>query len=74
MLDELIHNAPAALPQAVRIGRSLKIADASSFQPIVEKIQTLLDYRIDGRLAMHYALSLSCAEKVRFSLTYFILY
>ena len=65
VLDSLIHNAPAALPQAVQIGMFLKLTDARSLQPTVEKIQTQLGYKIDGRLAMQYALSLTCAEKAR---------
>ena len=68
MLDELIRNAPAALHQAVQIGRFLKLTDAKSLLPTVDKIQAELGYRIDGRLAMQYAVSLSCTEKVTIDL------
>lgn len=64
VLDDLISNAPAALPQLVQIGRFIKLTDAKLLQPTVEKIQSRLGGRIDGRLAMQYAVSLTCVEKV----------
>lgn len=64
MLDDLISNAPATLLQLVQIGRCIKLTDAKSLQPTVEKIQSLLGGRIDGRLAMQYAVSLICVDKV----------
>ncbi len=65
VLNGLLHNAPSALPQAVQIGRFLKLIDAEFLLSAVEKIQEQLGHTIDGRLAMQYAISLTCAEKVR---------
>ena len=64
VLDALISNASATLPQLVQIGSCIKLTDAKSLQPTVEKIQSLLGGRIDGRLAMQYAVSLICVDKV----------
>lgn len=64
MLDDLIFNVPATLPQLVQIGRCIKLTDAKSLQPTVEKIQSLLGGRIDGHLAMQYTISLIRVDKV----------
>ncbi len=57
VLDELLHLAPAALPQAIAIGRRLETKDATFIEQTFDKINAL-ELRIDGRLAMQfYAIS-----------------
>ena len=64
VLDDLLQNAPSALPQAIQIGKHFQQCDGAVLSATVEKIQKEFESRLDGRLAMQYALSIQSAEMV----------
>ena len=63
-LDKILTNAHCSLPDAVSIGHKLTTLEQKTIHEKVEKVQDVLGGRLDGRLAMQYALYTLCAQEV----------
>ena len=64
-LEDILTNAPAAIPDAIRIGQDVVAVDSSTLNDIAEQIKDVVgDANIDSRLAMQYAFSVLCAQEV----------
>ncbi len=64
VLNQLIGEAPAALPEALQISKALVDMDASELYEMAARIEGVLGNSIDARLRIQYALSTVCAQKV----------
>ena len=64
-LEDILTNAPAAIPDAIRIGQDVVAVDSSTLNDMAEQIKDVVgDANIDSRLAMQYAFSVLCAQEV----------
>ena len=64
-LEDILTNAPAAIPDAIRIGQGVVAVDSSTLNDMAEQIKDVVgDANIDSRLAMQYAFSVLCAQEV----------
>lgn len=64
-LEDILTNAPAAIPDAIQIGQDVVAVDSSTLNNMAEQIKDVVgDANIDSRLAMQYAFSVHCAEEV----------
>ena len=64
ILDILIGDAPAALPQALQVGKELVMVDSSTLKELSTSVGDVLGSGVDGRLAMQYSLAILGAQKV----------
>ena len=62
-LGTLLHEAPAALPQVLQIGRALVNMDSDIIQSMCDTISTLIS-GLDGRLLMQYTLLILFTQMV----------
>ena len=66
VLDKILEEAVAAIPDALRIGRAVISMDAGDIYRIREKILQACGEKLsDSRLATHYAMLTACALQVR---------
>lgn len=64
-LEDILTNAPAAIPDAIQIGQDVVAVDSSTLNNMAEQIKDVVgDANIDSRLAMQYAFSVLCAQEV----------
>lgn len=63
-LDSILSNAHWALPEAIAIGHWLSALEEDDIHAMVDKVQDVFGGRLDGRLAMQYALYTLCAQRV----------
>ena len=65
ILEDILTNAPAAIQDAIRIGRDVVDVDLSTLNLMAKKIKGAVgDANIDSRLAMQYAFSVLCPQEV----------
>ena len=65
VLSDLLSNAHAAIPTALKIGRKLGKVDRSRIECLSSDIDDLLkEYKKDNRLTTQYAVSIYCAQQV----------
>ena len=65
VLSDLLNNAHAAIPIALKIGRKLGKVDRSRIESISSEIDDLLkEYKKDNWLSTQYAVSIFCAQQV----------
>ena len=62
-LDVMLSDAHKALPQAVALGNWLKSLSQTELHNIVQDVQETLGGKMDGRLALQYALTILCAKE-----------
>lgn len=63
MLDTLLQDAPAALPQVLQISKALIEIDTSELYDMASHVAKMIGDGIDGRLRIQYAITM-CAQKV----------
>ena len=63
-LNDILTNAHRALPEAVSIGHWLENVSEETVYEMVDRVQGAVGGRMDGRLAMQYALYTLCAQEV----------
>ena len=63
-LNDILANAHRALPEAVSIGHWLENVSEETVYEMVDRVQSAVGGRMDGRLAMQYALYTLCAQEV----------
>ena len=63
-LDAMLSEAHRALPEAVAIGKWLVQLPQSHLYEMVEKVQEVMLGKLDGRLAMQYAIYIVCSQEV----------
>ena len=65
VLEELLHFAPAAIPEALQIGHYLDVVESDDVYALVTRINNALGEELtDGRLIMQYAISILCMQQV----------
>lgn len=63
-LDNLLKDAPSALPEIIQIGKYMKNMTTNYIYKVVKKIEEVTRRGIDGRLVMQYALCIVCTQEV----------
>ena len=64
VLDNLLHDAPAALPHALLVGKDLVMTESSTLRNLSTAVGDVLGSGVDGRLAMQYSLAILGAQTV----------
>ena len=64
VLDNLLRDAPAALPHALLVGKDLVTTESSTLRNLSTAVGDVLGSSVDGRLAMQYSLAILGAQKV----------
>ena len=60
----MLSTAYRALPDAIAIGKWLSSLPQADVYSMVDKVQEVMEGRLDGRLAMQYAMYVLCTKKV----------
>ena len=61
----MLSAAYKALPDAIAIGKWLTSVPQADVYSMVDEVKQVMEGRLDGRLAMQYAMYVMCAKKVR---------
>jgi len=64
VLDTLLRDAPAALPQVLQISKALIETDTSELYDMASHVAKTIGDGIDGRLRIQYAITTMCAQRV----------
>ena len=64
VLDNLLQDAPAALPHALLVGKDLVTTESSTLRNLSTAVGDVLGSGVDGRLAMQYSLAILGAQTV----------
>ena len=64
VLDNLLQDAPAALPHALLVGKDLVMTESSTLRNLSTAVGDVLGSGVDGRLAMQYSLAILGAQTV----------
>lgn len=65
VLHDLLNNAHAAIPSALKVGQRLAKIDKTTIESLSSKIDEMLnEYKKDSRLTTQYAVSILCAQEV----------
>lgn len=63
-LDAMLGEAYMAIPEAISVGKWLSLLPQSDIYEMVDKVQEVIGGRLEGRLAIQYAMTILCAQEV----------
>lgn len=63
-LDSMLAEAYMAIPEAISIGKWLTLLPQKDIYEMVQKVQEVLGGKLEGRLAVQYAINILCAQQV----------